>query len=332
MVDIPEHLLLRSAEARAKALGISVDQALAEMKGESEPTVVSKDPEVKVIEEAPAPAVEAPAPAAEEAPAPAAEEAPAPAAEEAPAPAAAAVKTDAPDEVDFAPEVKVTQRLLTVVKAKPIQKPVAEPVDKVNTWPHLMLPEFVALTAMTAFLIFLSAIIIFFTLEKLTQHLHTKVIILTLLLSTQGYYFMYDLEKIIINRLQFTLESKDSVYNYHPKEYSINELQQKNISMLNLLSDKIDSSSKILSSAYAGIPLKKLNLQFNQVKIIYSEITKSDILWLVSSQGSKNYLLLNKENSKEVLKNFSQMLIPLGLEMKIIAQNNCCLLIKTKDN
>ena len=159
MVDIPEHLLLRSAEARAKALGISVEQALAEMKGESEPTVVSKDPDVKVIDEAPAPAAEeAPAPAAEEAPAPAAEEAPAPAAE-APAPAAAAVKTDAPDEVDFAPEVKVTQRLLTVVKAKPIQKPVAEPVDKVNTWPHLMLPEFVALMAMTAFLIFLSAIL-----------------------------------------------------------------------------------------------------------------------------------------------------------------------------
>ena len=167
MVDIPEHILLRSAEARAKALGISVEQALAEMKGESEPTVVSKDPEVKVIEEAPAPAVEEPAPAAEEAPAPAAaeapapaaEEAPAPAAEEAPAPAAAAVKTDAPDEVDFAPEVKVTQRLLTVVKAKPIQKAVAEPVDKVNTWPHLMLPEFVSLMAMTAFLIFLSAIL-----------------------------------------------------------------------------------------------------------------------------------------------------------------------------
>ncbi len=162
MVDIPEHLLLRSAEARAKALGISVEQALAEMKGESEPTVVAKEPEVKVIEETPAPAAETPAPAAEtpapaaETPAPAAET-PAPAAET-PAPAAA-VKTDAPDEVEFAPEVKVTQRLLTVVKAKPIQKPVAEPVDKVNTWPHLMLPEFVALMAMTAFLIFLSAIL-----------------------------------------------------------------------------------------------------------------------------------------------------------------------------
>ena len=169
MVDIPEHLLLRSAEARAKALGISVEQALAEMKGETEPTVVAKDPEVKVIDETPAPetpAAETPAPAAET-PAPAAEtpaaETPAPAAET-PAPAAetpapAASKTDTPEEVDFAPEVKVTQRLLTVVKAKPIQKPVAEPVDKVNTWPHLMLPEFVSLMAMTAFLILLSAIL-----------------------------------------------------------------------------------------------------------------------------------------------------------------------------
>ena len=33
MVDIPEHLLLKTAEARAKALGISVEQALAEMRG-----------------------------------------------------------------------------------------------------------------------------------------------------------------------------------------------------------------------------------------------------------------------------------------------------------
>ena len=157
MVDIPEHLLLRSAEARAKALGISVEQALAEMKGESDPTVISKEPEVKTIDETPAPAAETPAPTAET-PAPAAET-PAPAVKVEEKPAAKAPAADAPDEVDFAPEVKVTQRLLTVVKAKPIQKSVSEPVDKVNTWPHLMLPEFVALMAMTAFLIFLSAIL-----------------------------------------------------------------------------------------------------------------------------------------------------------------------------
>ena len=171
MVDIPEHLLQRSAEARAKALGISVEQALAEMKGESDPTVISKEPEIKTIDETPAPAAETPAPAAEtpapaaETPAPAAEtpapaaETPAPAVKAEEKPAAKAPEPDTPEEVDFAPEVKVTQRLLTVVKAKPIQKSVSEPVDKVNTWPHLMLPEFVSLMAMTAFLIFLSAIL-----------------------------------------------------------------------------------------------------------------------------------------------------------------------------
>ena len=164
MVDIPEHLLQRSAEARAKALGISIEQALAEMKGESDPTVISKEPEVKTIDETPAPAAETTAPAAEtpppaaETPAPAAET-PAPAVKAEEKPAAKAPEPDTPEEVDFAPEVKVTQRLLTVVKAKPIQKSVSEPVDKVNTWPHLMLPEFVSLMAMTAFLIFLSAIL-----------------------------------------------------------------------------------------------------------------------------------------------------------------------------
>ena len=110
MVEIPEHLLLRSAEARAKALGISVEQALAEMKGESDPTVIAKEPEV---EEAPAAEVKEEAPAAEVKP--------------------PEKKIDSPEEVDFAPEVKVTQRLLTVVKAKPIQKSVSAPVDKVNT-------------------------------------------------------------------------------------------------------------------------------------------------------------------------------------------------------
>ena len=171
MVDIPEHLLLRSAEARAKALGITVEQALAEMKGESSPTVVDDVPEVIEVELSAPPKTEAPAPleapAAEEvkteAPAPvetpAAEEVKAETPAPAPAKAPAAAKTDAPEEVDFAPEVKVTQRLLTVVKAKPIQKAASEPVDKVNTWPHLMLPEFISLMAMMAFLILLSAIL-----------------------------------------------------------------------------------------------------------------------------------------------------------------------------
>ena len=165
MVDIPEHLLLKTAEARAKALGISVEQALAEMRGEAEPTKIEKEPDVIEVTPIEVEVKETPAPAAEvkETPAPAAEvkETPAPAAavKEAPAPTPEKSNGQVPTEVDFAPETKVTQRLLTVVKAKPIQKPTSEPVDKVNTWPHLMLPEFISLMAMTAFLIFISAIL-----------------------------------------------------------------------------------------------------------------------------------------------------------------------------
>jgi len=164
MVDIPEHLLLRSAEARAKALGISVEQALAEMKGEASPTIVSKEPEVQVIEEKPL-TTEEPAPVIQEekaSPTPVVQEekaAPTPVVQEEKAAPAPVAKTGKPVDVEFSPEVKVTQRLLTVVKAKPIQKSVSEPVDKVNTWPHLMLPEFVALMSMTAFLVLISAIL-----------------------------------------------------------------------------------------------------------------------------------------------------------------------------
>ena len=155
MVDIPEHLLLKTAEARAKALGISVEQALAEMRGEVEPTKIEKEPDVIEVTPIEVEVKETPVPAAEvkETPAPAA------AVKEAPAPAPEKSNGQVPTEVDFAPETKVTQRLLTVVKAKPIQKPTSEPVDKVNTWPHLMLPEFISLMAMTAFLIFISAIL-----------------------------------------------------------------------------------------------------------------------------------------------------------------------------
>jgi len=52
-----------------------------------------------------------------------------------------------------------TQRLLTVVKSGSIQEVKASPVDKVHTWPHLLLPEFVAALLCTAFLFVFSAFV-----------------------------------------------------------------------------------------------------------------------------------------------------------------------------
>jgi hypothetical protein len=117
---MPEHLLRRSAEAKAKATGRPVEEILAELKGE-------------------APAAEAPAAEAPAAAAPAA----APAAP-APAPAPAI------------PEGVRTQRLLTVVRAKAIQKVRPQPQDKVNVWPHLLAIEFVALLVVLAGLVIFS--------------------------------------------------------------------------------------------------------------------------------------------------------------------------------
>ena len=58
-LNIPEYLLLRSAEARAKALGISVEQALADIKGvpvsevSIEEPVVEEEPVAVEVEEDP---------------------------------------------------------------------------------------------------------------------------------------------------------------------------------------------------------------------------------------------------------------------------------------
>ena len=236
MVDIPESLLRRSAEAKAKALGVPVEQVLAEMKGEGPPVEVPRrapektpeegdsggasmpEPVSEPVEEIPPagdtgdedPAVtsdmeqqvppdepkEAEVPPSEESPAAMVAEAGAVAvateeepqagtAEEETAEAEADVEApDAPAATPDAsgngsgngkvasvvsprpsvppaglPEGVRTQRLLTVVKARAIQNVKAEPTDKVNTWPHLMLMEFGALLAITGFLVILSVII-----------------------------------------------------------------------------------------------------------------------------------------------------------------------------
>lgn len=277
MTEIPESLLRRSAEAKAKALGLPVEQVLAEMKGEAPPTpppsaepapadqseenVAAEMEEsaersaeieeaVEAVDDDPAPKEEVPAEPAAEAepevvaetdadvpPAPPTEAPPAaseddgvdvsstegggdaegdgggssaddqPAPETEVEPAAAAVATtveerpapegdgavDGDGAADGAgsgngadggngagngagkvaavvstrptvppkgtPEGVRSQRLLTVVKARAIQTVKAEPTDKVNTWPHLMLMEFGALLAITGLVVIMSVVI-----------------------------------------------------------------------------------------------------------------------------------------------------------------------------
>jgi hypothetical protein len=123
---MPEKLLMRSANAKAKAQGVPIENILAEMAG-------------------------LPAPGAAPALAPTGTNGTT-AVAAAPAVAPVAVPSGPPEGVR-------TQRLLTVVQAKAIQQVKAEPTDKVNVWPHLLAIEFVALLVVTAVLIVISVII-----------------------------------------------------------------------------------------------------------------------------------------------------------------------------
>jgi menaquinol-cytochrome c reductase cytochrome b/c subunit len=58
-----------------------------------------------------------------------------------------------------APSPERLQRLLAVVKPEAIQRVEKEPMDRVNVWPHLMASEFLAILAVTAFLVVFSTFI-----------------------------------------------------------------------------------------------------------------------------------------------------------------------------
>ncbi|HEV7864007.1 MAG TPA: menaquinol-cytochrome c reductase cytochrome b subunit [Acidimicrobiia bacterium] len=181
MAEVPEHLLRRSAERR-RALGLPVpgeegapaEEATAEAPAADAPSD--------------APAVEAPAAAEGGAPearptgdpdskipahllarsaarraAKGGGDAPAPAAGGAKAPAAtggraAAATATAPPSTATGPGGH-TQRLLTVVKAGSIQQTRAEAQDKVHTWPHLLVGEFVAMLSLMALVTIFSALV-----------------------------------------------------------------------------------------------------------------------------------------------------------------------------
>ncbi len=187
---IPESLFRRSVEAKAKAKGVSVEAMLAEMTGAAvPPAAATAEPAAAAAPQA-QPAAPAAAPAAGGGPVRdlAAESAeygvptdllrraalarakwdgtPAPqfAGEATPAPVPATVATAAgaaaaPAAAPTIPEGVRTQRLLTVVKAGAIQQVKAEPTDKVNTWPHLVAIEFVALMICTAALFVFSVFV-----------------------------------------------------------------------------------------------------------------------------------------------------------------------------
>ncbi len=152
MTEIPEHLRKRAAEARKKAEGAGDAAEAAEGAppaadggGSAATGAASKIPEHLLQRSKSAKQRESEGATASTAVAAAAAAATAVATATAPAPMAS-----------MTGPAGHTQRLLTVVKSGSIQDIKAKPLDKVHTWPHLIVVEFGASLAVTAFLTFFS--------------------------------------------------------------------------------------------------------------------------------------------------------------------------------
>jgi len=141
VAQIPDNILRRSAEARAKKEGRPVDEILAEMKGETPAAASAPEPEPAATKTAETPTKATPAPAA------------APAVTTT---AVAVVEDDVVVDGDADLNGATSERLLTVIRAGEVQRIRSAPTDRVNVWPHLLAIEFVALLVVLTFLITLS--------------------------------------------------------------------------------------------------------------------------------------------------------------------------------
>ena len=136
MTEVPEHLLKRARERRAQLTGQQPAEA-APSGGEQAAADDSEKIPAHLLQRSAAAGAQG---------------------EAAAAPAAGA-QVAAPAAPGVAGPAGHTQRLLTVVRAGSIQDVKATPTDKVHVWPHLLLVEFVAAAAMTAFLLVFSVFV-----------------------------------------------------------------------------------------------------------------------------------------------------------------------------
>jgi menaquinol-cytochrome c reductase cytochrome b/c subunit len=154
MTDIPEHLLKRAQQAKEKAAAKQAAEPAAPAGGEDD-DVAASNAEAEATGKIPAHLLARSKAAKAKS---GGGETGSVATKERPAASAGAVAPAAAPPLATGPEGH-TQRLLTVVKAGSIQDVKAKPVDKVHTWPHLLVVEFVAAMVVTAFLLVFSAFV-----------------------------------------------------------------------------------------------------------------------------------------------------------------------------
>ena len=151
MTEIPEHLRKRAEEARAKAEAESGAGADSGEAADAAPSEAASKIPAHLLERSKAAKAKADGDDAGSVEA---------------APAAAAAGGGTATAVAAAPAAPTatgpgghTQRLLTVVKSGSIQDVKAVPQDKVHTWPHLIVVEFVCALFVTAFILIFSVFV-----------------------------------------------------------------------------------------------------------------------------------------------------------------------------
>ena len=155
MTEVPEHLRKRAEEARKKAEAKAAGEAAPA--AESAPAAATPEPATAGAGggKIPAHLLERSRAARDKAAGDAGADAGGGGTAVATMPAAPVVAAGGPPPAGTGPGGH-TQRLLTVVKSGSIQDVKATPQDKVHTWPHLLVVEFGAALACTAFLLFFS--------------------------------------------------------------------------------------------------------------------------------------------------------------------------------
>ncbi len=142
MTEIPEHLLRRSAEARAKATGAAApfdaNASAGSQPNDDDGVTIPRSLLEASQQPGGPPAVAGMAPAT--------------------APTSGGGVATAPPPLMAGPAGN-THRLLTVVKSGSIQDVKASPGDKVHVWPHLLAAEFTAALFITAFTLVFSLFI-----------------------------------------------------------------------------------------------------------------------------------------------------------------------------
>jgi hypothetical protein len=164
LTEIPEHLLKRAEEAKAKAAAKKAQGAQpAAEAAATGGTTPSGDPQESATGSAdagkiPAHLLERSRAAKERAAGGGGEGGGGVATQAPPTPTGGAVAVPSGQPTLVGPAGH-TQRLLTVVKSGSIQDVKAAPVDKVHTWPHLLVVEFVASLVCTAFTLVFSVFV-----------------------------------------------------------------------------------------------------------------------------------------------------------------------------